>query len=72
MLILGTSLTVHPAAAIPRTSLQRGGRLVIVNDMRTPLDDDAVLRFWDLEEVFEELRSYLKKNRPKVKKFNQK
>ncbi|MDR1596455.1 MAG: NAD-dependent deacetylase [Treponema sp.] len=55
MLILGSSLTVLPAAAIPRTTLQRGGKLVIVNDMRTPLDEDAALRFWDLEEVFEEL-----------------
>ncbi|GHV73619.1 NAD-dependent protein deacetylase [Spirochaetia bacterium] len=52
LLILGSSLTVMPAAAIPRTTLQRGGRLVIVNDMRTPLDDDAALRLWDLGEVF--------------------
>jgi NAD-dependent deacetylase len=59
MLILGSSLTVLPAAAIPRTTLQRGGRLVIVNDMRTPLDEDAVLRFWDLEEVFEGLGKLL-------------
>jgi NAD-dependent deacetylase len=55
MLILGTSLTVQPAASIPRTTLQRGGHLVIVNDMRTPLDEDAVLRFSDLKEVFEGL-----------------
>jgi NAD-dependent deacetylase len=55
LLILGTSLTVQPAASIPRTTLQRGGRLVIVNDMRTPLDEDAILRFRDLEEVFEGL-----------------
>ncbi|MFP3040935.1 NAD-dependent deacetylase [Treponema primitia] len=59
MLILGSSLTVLPAAAIPRTTLQRGGKLVIVNDMRTPLDDDAVLRLWDLEEVFEGLNELL-------------
>jgi NAD-dependent deacetylase len=41
-----------PAAAIPRTTLRRGGALVIVNDMKTPLDDDAAMRFWDLEELF--------------------
>jgi NAD-dependent deacetylase len=52
LLILGTSLTVMPAAAIPRTTLQRGGALVIVNETRTPLDEDAAMRFRDLEEVF--------------------
>jgi NAD-dependent deacetylase len=52
MLILGTSLRVMPAAALPRTTLRSGGALVIVNDMKTPLDGDAALRFWDLEEVF--------------------
>ena len=60
MLILGSSLTVLPAAAIPRTTLQRGGRLVIINDMRTPLDEDAVLRFWNLEEAFVGLERCLK------------
>jgi NAD-dependent deacetylase len=59
MLILGSSLTVLPAAAIPRTTLQRGGKLVIVNDMKTPLDDDATMRFWDLEEVFTEITLFL-------------
>jgi NAD-dependent deacetylase len=52
MLILGTSLTVFPAAELPRTTLRRGGELVIVNNMATPLDDRAVLRFDDLAEVF--------------------
>jgi NAD-dependent deacetylase len=61
MLILGTSLTVMPAAAIPRTTLRSGGALVIVNDMKTPLDDDAAMRFWDLEEVFAELGELLDK-----------
>jgi NAD-dependent deacetylase len=59
MLILGSSLTVTPAAAIPRTTLQRGGALVIVNDMRTPLDDDAAMRFRDLEAVFRGLEELL-------------
>jgi NAD-dependent deacetylase len=52
MLVLGTSLKVYPAAEIPRTVLRRGGRIVIVNRQDTILDDSAVLRFRDLEEVF--------------------
>jgi NAD-dependent deacetylase len=59
MLILGSSLTVQPAAAIPRTTLQRGGKLAIVNDMGTPLDEDVSLRLWDLEETFEGIRELL-------------
>jgi NAD-dependent deacetylase len=59
MLILGSSLTVMPAAAIPRTTLQRGGALVIVNHTRTPLDQDAALRLWDLEDVFGAIRALL-------------
>jgi NAD-dependent deacetylase len=59
LLILGTSLAVMPAAAIPRTTLRRGGSMVIVNDMKTPLDEDAAMRFWDLEEVCEGLGELL-------------
>jgi NAD-dependent deacetylase len=58
MLVLGTSLTVRPAAEIPRTVLRRGGRIVIVNRQDTVLDDNAVLRFRDLEEVFKRLGTY--------------
>jgi NAD-dependent deacetylase len=52
MLILGTSLQVFPAAALPRTTLRRGGELIIVNAMETPLDINASLTFDDLGEVF--------------------
>jgi NAD-dependent SIR2 family protein deacetylase len=55
MLVLGTSLTVMPAAASPRTTLRRGGSLVIVNETKTPLDEDAAMRFWNLEDVFAKL-----------------
>jgi NAD-dependent deacetylase len=55
MLVLGTSLMVYPAAAIPQLSLRNGGELVIVNNMETPLDRDAAMHFEDLGEVFEEL-----------------
>jgi NAD-dependent deacetylase len=55
MLVLGTSLTVYPAASLPEYTLRNGGEIVIVNNMETPLDRRAVLRFDDLGEVFEEL-----------------
>ncbi|MDR2535681.1 MAG: NAD-dependent deacetylase [Treponema sp.] len=60
MLVLGTSLTVYPAAGLPQTTLRRGGDIVIVNNMDTPLDRQAVMRFEDLGEVFEGLRALLK------------
>ena len=41
MLVLGTSLTVYPAAGLPRLTLQRGGKVFIVNAQPTPLDDYA-------------------------------
>jgi NAD-dependent deacetylase len=59
MLVLGTSLTVYPAAGIPETTLRNGGEIVIINDMETPLDERAALRFSDLGEVFEELQKLL-------------
>jgi NAD-dependent deacetylase len=52
LLVLGTSLTVHPAAAVPEITLQAGGRIVIVNNMATPLDNRAEMTFDDLETVF--------------------
>jgi NAD-dependent deacetylase len=56
MLVLGTSLTVYPAASMPDYTLRSGGEVVIVNNMPTPLDRQAALRFEDLGEVFEGLR----------------
>jgi NAD-dependent deacetylase len=46
MLAVGSSLIVHPVALLPRTALETGARLVIVNAEETPYDDraDAVLR----------------------------
>jgi len=41
MLVLGTSLTVYPAAGLPRLTLRNGGRVFIVNAQPTPLDDAA-------------------------------
>jgi NAD-dependent deacetylase len=59
MLVLGTTLTVYPAAALPQITLRSGGELVIVNNMETPLDSRTVMRFEDLGEVFEELAALL-------------
>ncbi len=52
LLVLGSSLVVHPAAAIPMAAAQAGARLVIVNREPTPLDGlaEVVLRE-PLEEV---------------------
>ena len=49
-LVLGTSLTVFPAAGLPRLTLQAGGKVFIVNGQPTSLDDYAVARYDDLAE----------------------
>ena len=59
MLILGTSLTVYPAASIPQYTLSNGGEIVIVNNMPTPMDSRATLCFDDLEEVFTGLKEMI-------------
>jgi NAD-dependent deacetylase len=59
MLVLGTSLTVHPAAGLPHATLRSGGELVIVNNMPTPLDAYSVLHFDELSDTFEALNALL-------------
>jgi NAD-dependent deacetylase len=49
MLVLGTSLTVFPAAGLPRLTLQAGGKVFIVNGQPTGLDDYAEARYDDLQ-----------------------
>lgn len=46
LLVVGSSLSVYPVASLPAIALDRGARLIIVNDARTPYDDvaDAVVR----------------------------
>ena len=53
MLVLGTSLTVFPAAGLPRHTLQNGGKVFIVNAQPTPLDAYAAARYPDLREFAE-------------------
>ena len=48
LLVLGTSLTVFPAAGLPRLTLQRGGKVFIVNAQPTSLDDYAAACYPDL------------------------
>jgi NAD-dependent deacetylase len=52
MVVLGSSLTVYPAAALPEVTLRRGGKLAIVNADPTPLDRLAAWTHTDLATVF--------------------
>ncbi|MBR1938247.1 MAG: NAD-dependent protein deacylase [Spirochaetales bacterium] len=54
-LILGSSLTVYPAASLPRLTNYYGGKTVIVNAQPTDQDESAALCFRDLEQVFSAL-----------------
>lgn len=51
-LVLGSSLTVQPAAILPLLVRRNGGQTVIVNAQPTNQDYDAVLHFDDLKQVF--------------------
>lgn len=44
MLVVGSSLEVHPVAGLPYETLRTGGALAIVNRDPTPLDAEAHLR----------------------------
>ena len=50
MLVLGTSLTVYPAAGLPGLTLRGGGRVFVVNAQPTPIDSLAEARYADLLE----------------------
>ena len=43
MLVIGSSLVVHPAAGLPQLAVQQGTTLTILNQTPTPLDDRATL-----------------------------
>lgn len=58
-LILGSSLTVYPAAAFPLLTKYHGGKTVIVNAQPTDQDRDAELCFKDLEQFFSALNDHL-------------
>lgn len=44
LLVVGSSLEVYPVAGLPRETLDRGGRVAIVNLGPTPYDGDADLK----------------------------
>ena len=48
-LVLGTSLTVYPAAGLPRLTLQAGGKVFVVNAQPTSIDDEAAGVWRDLQ-----------------------
>ena len=54
-LVMGSSLTVYPAAALPESAARNGVPTVIINEQPTHLDDMAVLRIESLEEAAKEL-----------------
>ncbi|OGV51588.1 MAG: NAD-dependent deacetylase [Lentisphaerae bacterium GWF2_44_16] len=57
MLVLGSSLQVQPAASIPLHTLDNRGKLIIINDMETPLDRYAELKYENLEKCFSGIAS---------------
>jgi NAD-dependent protein deacetylase/lipoamidase len=57
MLVIGSSLEVHPVAALPGLTLEAGGRLAIVTQGPTPYDADAVVKLDG--DVVDELRALL-------------
>jgi len=44
MLVVGSSLEVHPVAALPFETMEAGGQLAIVNRESTALDRLSVLK----------------------------
>jgi len=52
-LVLGTSLTVYPAASLPQLTLSAGGEVFVVNAAPTGLDDKAAGVYRDLAEFAE-------------------
>lgn len=59
MLVLGSSLTVYPAAALPEVTVRSGGKVAVVNASPTYLDDAAVWRGSDLLTAFTALQTLL-------------
>ncbi|MBQ6904979.1 MAG: NAD-dependent deacetylase, partial [Spirochaetia bacterium] len=60
MLVLGSTLVVYPAASFPLYTVRNGGKLVIINNMETPLDYMAAEKYSDLESVFSYIHENLK------------
>jgi NAD-dependent deacetylase len=59
LIVVGSSLVVQPAASLPFYSLKKKGKLVIVNNMETPLDRYAELKYPDIGDTFGRLSADL-------------
>jgi NAD-dependent deacetylase len=61
-IVVGSSLVVYPAADMPRTALNAGAKLVIINQGETPYDSEAHLQFSEgIAEVLPPVVARLKK-----------
>ena len=58
-MVVGSSLVVTPAALLPKEAKNHGSKLMIINQMETPYDYIADLRFF--ENASEILKEILKK-----------
>ncbi len=47
MIVIGSSLVVTPAANLPMITKENGGKLVVINKGKTPLDAIVDIRIWD-------------------------
>lgn len=47
MLVLGSSLTVNPAASLVGLALKAGARVALINQGETPYDEVVTLRVWE-------------------------
>ncbi len=63
LLILGTSLQVYPAAALPAYTIRNGGKIAVVNNQPTQFDSYAEILLEDLGETFEKLEERLRKQK---------
>ncbi len=69
VLVLGSSLTVQPAASLPLLAIKNHSKMVIVNSQPTPYDQFATLLFKDLKQVFDTIHSKLPITLPQLITF---
>ena len=67
-LVLGSSLTVQPAASLPLESYNRGGKILIVNEGKTSLDQIVDVKIEEKTSIIlDELISAIKKENFNIK-----
>lgn len=62
VLVLGSSLSVFPAAGLLQFTRRNGGQIIIVNRDPTPYDTQAAIRLHDLDQTAAYLRRSLTQN----------